>query len=72
MNMTPEEKAEFDDLKGRVAFLEQLCLEYHDAIIDFEKGYTSPNSSFQRDLLLLHNPNIGPLMRLGNRKIWRG
>jgi hypothetical protein len=71
--MTPEEKKEFDDLKRRVAFLEELCVNYHNVLIEMQKGDSDfhrrellNHDSGDRDLVLLHDFHCGPLMRNGN------
>ena len=71
--MTTEERKEFDYLKRRVDFLEQLCANYHNVLTKMQKGDRDPmrreilsHDSDDRDLVLLHNPEFTKYMRNGD------
>jgi hypothetical protein len=57
-----EERKEFDELKLRVAFLEGLCIDYHNAL--HELGKANPDKAklygkfLERDVIFLHSPHF--------------
>lgn len=68
--MTPEERKEFDELKHRVAFLEELCVNYHNVLNELRGSYRDEVKLFKdhvtREAILLHTPHFCELMRNGN------
>jgi hypothetical protein len=71
--MNAEERKEFDELKRRVDFLEELCANYHNVLVKMQKGDHDPfrrkilaHDSDDRDLVLLHNSEFTKYMRNGN------
>lgn len=60
--MTPEERKEFDELKNRVVFLEELCVNYHNVLNELRGSHDKVKlykDFMTREAILFHNGNMG-------------